>query len=168
MRALLSVWTFTLGTGRLLTAMLLAQSSPAKPQVSSSLRKTQDPTEQPIPQFEDVAQKAGLTVPHTSSPDKKYIVESMRQGGLRACLLSLTLAFGVSAIRATWQLGAQCNGEAKVSIERNGPNGTFAGEEQSVSGGVGLIDCDNDGKFDIITHRLRRQRALSQPGQLQV
>jgi hypothetical protein len=50
----------------------------------------------PAPQFEDVAQKAGLAVPHISSPDKKYIVES-------------------------------------------------------ISGGVGLIDCDNDGKLDIIT-----------------
>jgi hypothetical protein len=80
----------------LLSAMLLAQSSPAKPPVSSSLPKTQNPGELPVPQFEDVAQKAGLTVPHISSPDKKYIVESM-------------------------------------------------------SGGVGLIDCDNDGKLDIIT-----------------
>ena len=35
---------------------------------------------------------------------------------------------GVSAIRATCQLGTQCSGEAKVSIERNGPNGSFAGE----------------------------------------
>jgi hypothetical protein len=50
----------------------------------------------PVPQFEDVAQKAGLTGPHISSPDKRYIVESM-------------------------------------------------------SGGVGLVDCDNDGKLDIIT-----------------
>jgi enediyne biosynthesis protein E4 len=48
-----------------------------------------------VPQFEDVAQKAGLTVSHISSPDKKYIVESM-------------------------------------------------------SGGIGLIDCDNDGKLDIV------------------
>src|ERR1700752_4627949 len=48
------------------------------------------------PRFEDIAQKAGLTVPHISSPDKKYIVESM-------------------------------------------------------SGGACLIDCDNDGKLDIIT-----------------
>jgi hypothetical protein len=39
---------------------------------------------------------------------------------------------GVSAIRATWQLGAQCSGEAKVSIERNGPNGTFAGDRRTV------------------------------------
>ena len=49
-----------------------------------------------VPHFEDIAASAGLTVPHISSPDKKYIVESM-------------------------------------------------------SGGVGLIDCDNDGKLDIIT-----------------
>jgi hypothetical protein len=40
---------------------------------------------------------------------------------------------GVSAIRATWQLGAQCSGEAKVSIERNGPNGTFAGDRPDTS-----------------------------------
>jgi hypothetical protein len=51
---------------------------------------------EPVPQFEDIAQKAGLTVSHISSPEKKYIVESM-------------------------------------------------------SGGVGLIDCDNDGRLDIIT-----------------
>jgi hypothetical protein len=50
----------------------------------------------PVPQFEDVAQKAGLTVPHISSPDKRYILESM-------------------------------------------------------SGGIGLMDCDNDGKLDIVT-----------------
>jgi hypothetical protein len=46
--------------------------------------------------FEDIAQRAGLTVPHISTPDKKYIVESM-------------------------------------------------------SGGVGFIDCDGDGKLDIVT-----------------
>jgi hypothetical protein len=51
---------------------------------------------QSAPVFEDIAQKAGLTVPHISSPDKKYIMESM-------------------------------------------------------SGGVGFIDCDGDGKLDIIT-----------------
>ena len=48
-----------------------------------------------LPQFKEVSRAAGLTVPHISTPDKQYIVESM-------------------------------------------------------SGGVGLIDCDNDGKLDII------------------
>jgi enediyne biosynthesis protein E4 len=49
-----------------------------------------------MPRFEDVTKAAGLTVPHLSTPEKRYIVESM-------------------------------------------------------SGGVGFIDCDNDGKLDIIT-----------------
>jgi hypothetical protein len=50
----------------------------------------------PLPVFQDVAQQVGLNVSHISSPDARYIVESM-------------------------------------------------------SGGAGLIDCDNDGKLDIIT-----------------
>src|SRR5579864_9711642 len=54
------------------------------------------PAKTPLPKFEDVAKQVGLTVSHISSPDKRYIVESM-------------------------------------------------------SGGAGLIDCDNDGKLDIIT-----------------
>lgn len=40
----------------------------------------------------------------------------------------LTLVLGVSANSGSWESGAQCSGEAKVSIERNGPNGTFAGD----------------------------------------
>jgi hypothetical protein len=50
----------------------------------------------PVPRFEDITKQAGLTAPHLSAPEKRYIVESM-------------------------------------------------------SGGVGFIDCDNDGKLDIIT-----------------
>jgi enediyne biosynthesis protein E4 len=49
----------------------------------------------PLPRFEDVAKQAGLTVVHISTPEKKYIMETM-------------------------------------------------------SGGVGFIDCDNDGKLDIV------------------
>jgi len=77
---------FGLWVGLCVAIIAPAQSAPPQP----------PSTQSPVPQFEDVAQKAGLTVSHTSSPDKKYIVESM-------------------------------------------------------SGGVGLIDCDNDGKLDIIT-----------------
>ena len=47
------------------------------------------------PHFRDVSSEVGLTVPHVSTPDKQYIIESM-------------------------------------------------------SGGIGLIDCDNDGRLDII------------------
>jgi enediyne biosynthesis protein E4 len=54
------------------------------------------PSAAPIPRFIDVAKQIGITGSHISSPEKRYIVESM-------------------------------------------------------SGGAGLIDCDNDGKLDIIT-----------------
>jgi hypothetical protein len=54
------------------------------------------PPSPPVPKFEDVSKAAGLTVPHNSTPEKRYVIESM-------------------------------------------------------SGGVGFIDCDNDGKLDIIT-----------------
>ena len=84
----------------LCTATPLAQTTPAKAATQAAPPKSQaqpSPAPQsPVPQFEDVAPKAGLTVPHISSPDKRYIVESM-------------------------------------------------------SGGVGLMDCDNDGKLDIVT-----------------
>src|SRR5262249_34987603 len=53
-------------------------------------------TKPPMPRFRDIAQEAGLSVRHLSSPEKRYVVESM-------------------------------------------------------SGGVGFIDCDNDGKLDILT-----------------
>lgn len=53
------------------------------------------PKAAPLPQFEDVTKKAGITASHLSSPEKRYIVESM-------------------------------------------------------SGGVGFIDCNNSGKLDII------------------
>jgi len=65
----------------LVGATCLAQTPPAAP---------------PVPRFEDIGLKAGLTVPNISSPDEYYIVESM-------------------------------------------------------SGGAGFIDCDNDGKLDIVT-----------------
>jgi len=72
---------FTMILYLLLSVLAPAQAAPAKT---------------PLPKFEDVAKQAGLTVSHISSPEKRYIVES-------------------------------------------------------ISGGVGLIDCDNDGKLDIIT-----------------
>ncbi len=61
----------------------------------ASLAQT-SPTARPKPRFEDVTKEAGLSVRHLSTPENRYIIESM-------------------------------------------------------SGGVGFIDCDNDGKLDIVT-----------------
>jgi hypothetical protein len=114
MRALLSVWMPSVWTGLLLPAMLLAQSAPADPPASSPSQKAREAgPPAALPQFEDVAQKAGLTVAHISSPDKKYIVESM-------------------------------------------------------SGGVGLIDCDNDGRLDIITVNGSTVQRYKQGGDLMI
>jgi enediyne biosynthesis protein E4 len=82
--------------GLLAAPSLSAQAARSNSPSVISEKALQPDTHHSLPQFEDVAQKAGLTVSHISSSDKKYIVESM-------------------------------------------------------SGGVGLIDCDNDGKLDIIT-----------------
>jgi hypothetical protein len=112
MRASFSVWT-SLWTGLLLTATLIAQTATATPAASSPIEKAQAPIPQSLPHFEDVAQKAGLTVAHISSPDKKYIVESM-------------------------------------------------------SGGVGLIDCDNDGRLDIIAVNGSTVQRYKQGGDLMI
>jgi hypothetical protein len=77
----------------LLSATLAtAQAAPPAP-VKGSEPKPHSPSS--LPHFEDIGKQAGLTVPHISTAEKRYIIESM-------------------------------------------------------SGGIGLIDCDNDGKLDII------------------
>ena len=77
----------------LLSATLAtAQAAPPAP-VKGSEPKHQATAS--LPHFEDIGKQAGLTVPHISTAEKRYIIESM-------------------------------------------------------SGGIGLIDCDNDGKLDII------------------
>jgi hypothetical protein len=101
MRFLVWKLLFSVAAELLAAAIGLAQAAPAKshPGESASgesVHKQDAAQVSPVPPFEDIASKSGLTVSHISSPDKKYIVESM-------------------------------------------------------SGGVGLIDCDNDGKLDIIT-----------------
>jgi hypothetical protein len=97
MRAVSSVWTiFLLLFLGLLPIAPLAQVAPKKSPSQAPHNTQPSIPVASVPKFEDIAQQAGLTVAHISSPDKKYIVESM-------------------------------------------------------SGGVGLIDCDNDGKLDIIT-----------------
>jgi hypothetical protein len=73
----------------LLFAAALASAQTPAPKISA------ESTLGPLPHFTDIAQQAGLTISHTSSPEKRYIIES-------------------------------------------------------VSGGIGLFDCDNDGKLDIV------------------
>ncbi len=80
--------------GLLSVVLVSAQNNPGSATAGSTSAQISAPI--PVPHFEDIAPRAGLTVSHISSADKRYIIES-------------------------------------------------------VSGGVGLIDCDNDGKLDIVT-----------------
>jgi enediyne biosynthesis protein E4 len=112
MRALLS-WGFTLSIAVQLSTMLLAQVALTKSTSKQTPQKPSASGATPVPQFEDIARKAGLTVSHIASPDKKYIVESM-------------------------------------------------------SGGVGLIDCDNDGKLDVIVINGSTVQRYRQGGDLMI
>ena len=103
--------------GLLPSTLALAQMSGSKPASVPRAAKASHPVvkssppDTPLPRFEDITQAAGLTVSHISTPDKKYILESM-------------------------------------------------------SGGAGLIDCDNDGKLDILTvngSTIERYRAGGDP-----
>src|SRR5580704_13761868 len=78
-------------SGLLLTAFCYFISSQSAATKSATTKIQSSP-----PKFEDTSRQAGLTVLHISTPDKRYIVESM-------------------------------------------------------SGGVGFIDCDNSGKLSILT-----------------
>jgi enediyne biosynthesis protein E4 len=71
------------------------QHSPRTRSQSRSQTAVSTPAFTPVPIFEDIGARAGLTVLHISSKDKRYVIESM-------------------------------------------------------SGGVGVFDCDNDGKLDIV------------------
>jgi hypothetical protein len=77
---------------------LRAQSTsvPLPPSAKLPKPKLDRPGFSPIPKFKDIAPSVGLTVPHLSTGEKRYIIESM-------------------------------------------------------SGGVGLFDCDDDGRLDIVT-----------------
>ncbi|HEX7961772.1 MAG TPA: VCBS repeat-containing protein, partial [Terriglobales bacterium] len=54
---------------------------PAPPPVPSGAKSVQC-SRRPVPQLEDVTQKAGIRFVHTAAPEKKYIVESMSAGVL--------------------------------------------------------------------------------------
>ena len=107
------------------------------------------------PVFEDVARRSGLTVPHQSSPDKRYVIESMSGGvGLLDCdndgKLDILTVNGSTVDR--YREG----GDPMVTLYHQEPDGTFkditkeAGLTRRGWGmGVAVADFDNDGWLDI-------------------
>src|SRR6202050_1071755 len=107
------------------------------------------------PVFEDVGHKLGLTVAHQSTPDKRYVIESMSGGvglfdGDNDGKLDIVTVNGSTVDR--YREG----GDPMITLYHQEPDGTFKDITKSAGltrrgwgMGVAVADFDNDGFLDI-------------------
>ena len=107
------------------------------------------------PVFEDVTRVSGLTVPHLSSQDKRYVIESMSGGvGLFDCDNDSKL--DILTINGSTVDRYREGGDPMVTLYHQEPDGTFEDITKSAGlvrrgwgMGVAVADFDNDGWLDI-------------------
>ncbi len=107
------------------------------------------------PVFEDVTRQNSLTVPHLSSPDKRYVIESMSGGvGLFDCDNDGKL--DIATINGSTVDRYREGGDPMITLYHQEPDGTFKDITKSAGltrrgwgMGVAVADFDNDGWLDI-------------------
>ena len=111
--------------------------------------------EQKAPLFEDVAAQSGLTVSHISSPDKRYIVESM-SGGVALLDCDNDGKLDIAMVNGSTVEHARAGGDLMVTLYHQGAEIKFtditarAGLQRRGWGmGVTAADYDNDGLTDL-------------------
>lgn len=124
----------------------------------------------PPVQFADVTQKAGITFKHVSSPEKKYIVESM-SGGVALLDYDNDDYLDIYFVNSLTAEMVKANQKTRSVLYHNNRDGTFtdvtdkAGVADIGWGmGVAVGDYDNDGFVDIYVTCLGPNHLLRNTG----
>ncbi|HUI74403.1 MAG TPA: CRTAC1 family protein [Candidatus Acidoferrum sp.] len=152
--------TFTLlGLSLLVPAFIFLSSSSLSAQRKNSDNKTKSLAKEtgfpPIPQFEDVAATLGLNVSHISTPEKRYIIESM-SGGLGLFDCDNDGRLDIAVVNGSTIEHMKRGGDLLLTLFHQEPDGAFkditeqAGLTRRGWGmGVAVADYDNDGNLDL-------------------
>jgi len=143
----------------LVPAFIFLSSSSLSAQRKNSDNKTKSLAKEtgfpPIPQFEDVAAKLGLNVSHISTPEKRYIIESM-SGGLGLIDCDNDGRLDIAVVNGSTIEHMKRGGDLLLTLYHQEPDGTFkditeqAGLTRRGWGmGVAVADYDNDGNLDL-------------------
>ncbi len=141
---------FVLTTGRNSAGQGIAQGT-APPPTAKSIRCK----DRPIPQLEDITQKSLITFSHSSSPESRYIIESM-SGGVLLLDYDRDGWLDIYFTNAPTAESALNGGKARSALYHNNHDGTFT--DVTDKAGVGfpcyamggaVADFDNDGWPDI-------------------